>query len=106
MIARGPVVGLVVALILVLAVVLARFSFSLPENSGKQSIAHPPSEKGWLAQSVSEMIAEHPELSGIAPLRDGTEAFAARMLLADSATTSIDAEYYIWRADLTGYLLL
>ncbi|GAB1426932.1 hypothetical protein MASR2M17_03580 [Aminivibrio sp.] len=66
----------------------------------------PPSEKGWLAQSVAEMVGEHPDLTGIAPLRDGAEAFAARMLLADSAAASIDAEYYIWRADLTGYLLL
>ncbi len=106
MIARGPVAGLAVVLILVMAVVLARYTFALPENSGKQSVALPPSQKGWLAQSVSEMIAEHPELSGIVPLRDGAEAFAARMLLAASATTSIDAEYYIWRADLTGYLFL
>ena len=106
MVLRFPAVVIAGISCIVLAVLIARFSFALPENCGKESTALPPSDKGWLAQSVSEMIAEHPDLSGIAPLRDGAEAFAARMLLADSATTSIDAEYYIWRADLTGYLLL
>lgn len=28
------------------------------------------------------------------------------MLLADLAIASIDIQYYIWRSDLTGYLLL
>jgi putative cardiolipin synthase len=27
-------------------------------------------------------------------------------MLADAAVVSIDAQYYIWRDDLTGYLLL
>ena len=106
MILRAPALGFIIVLFIILAVVAARFSFSLPENSGSESTALPPSEKGWLAQSVAEMVGEHPDLTGIAPLRDGAEAFAARMLLADSAAASIDAEYYIWRADLTGYLLL
>ena len=79
---------------------------SLPKNAGKQSTALPPAEKGPLALSVVGMMAKHPGLSGIATLANGADAFAARMLLADAATTAIDAQYYIWRADLTGYLLL
>ena len=103
---RAPVVGIGIVLLILLVVVFAGSIFSLPENSGKESMALPPSEKGQLGQSVSDMIMKHPELSGIAPLRNGEDAFAARILLADSATTSIDTQYYILRADLTGYLFL
>ncbi|MEZ5565868.1 MAG: phospholipase D family protein [Gammaproteobacteria bacterium] len=45
-------------------------------------------------------------LTGIAPLGSGADAFAARILLADVAVSSIDAQYYIWHGDLTGLLLL
>jgi putative cardiolipin synthase len=96
----------VLTLFLAMAVVLAGCSFSLPKNAGEHSTALPPAEQGRLAQAVSTMATEHPELSGIAPLGNGEDAFAARMLLADAATTSIDTQYYIWRADLTGYLML
>ena len=109
MASRGLTVGravILIAVLVVLAVVIAGSSFTLPENSGERSMALPPSEKGWLGQAISKMMMDHPELSGIAPLQNGADAFAARMLLADGATTSIDAQYYIWRSDLTGYLLL
>src|SRR5690606_33607887 len=43
--------------------------------------------------------------SGIYPLLEGRDAFAARLLLARAAERSIDAQYYIWRNDLTGHLL-
>lgn len=79
---------------------------SLPQNTGKRSTALPPAEEGRLALALSGMTAKHPGLSGVTPLAIGADAFAARMLLTDAATTSIDAQYYIWRTDLTGYLLL
>ena len=47
----------------------------------------------------------HPEGSGIWPLADGRDAFVARALLADAAERSIDAQYYIWRDDISGRLL-
>lgn len=79
---------------------------SLPQNSGVKSTALPPAEKGPLALAVSSMMAKHPGLSGVKSLANGADAFATRILLADAATTAIDVQYYIWRADLTGYLLL
>jgi putative cardiolipin synthase len=49
-------------------------------------------------------VAAHPGRSGIHPLIEGTDAFAARMLLARVAERSIDAQYYIWHGDQTGLL--
>ena len=48
----------------------------------------------------------HPGKSGIVELRDGREAFAARALLADAAERTLDIQYYIWRNDMSGTLLL
>ena len=81
-------------------------SLGLPDNNGEYSSALPAATEGHLAESVMAMMEEHPGLTGVVPLMHGADAFAARMLLADVATTSIDTQYYIWRSDLTGHLLL
>ncbi|UUZ48288.1 hypothetical protein LP420_36245 [Massilia sp. B-10] len=39
-------------------------------------------------------------------LLDGRDAFAARVMMADAAERSLDVQYYIWRDDTTGTLLL
>lgn len=44
--------------------------------------------------------------SGIYALYDPQEAFAARSLLARAAQQTLDVQYYIWRNDKTGLLLL
>lgn len=44
--------------------------------------------------------------SGLRMLSDPLEAFAARMLLLATAERSLDVQYYIWRPDTTGTLLL
>ena len=59
-----------------------------------------------LGKAVAPLVAAHPPgASGIHPLRDAREAFAARVLLAELAQRSLDVQYYIWRKDLTGTLL-
>jgi cardiolipin synthase C len=59
-----------------------------------------------LGAAIAPLAAAHPGMSGIYPLADGRDAFAARALLARRAERSIDLQYYIWRNDLTGMLLL
>ncbi|MEZ5646091.1 MAG: phospholipase D family protein [Burkholderiaceae bacterium] len=44
--------------------------------------------------------------SGLHVLPDPLEAFAARMRLVNAAERSLDVQYYIWRPDTTGSLLL
>ena len=58
-----------------------------------------------LARAIAPRAAEHPGKSGVYPLADARDAFAARMLLARAAERSLDAQYYIWENDLSGRLL-
>ncbi|KQS05206.1 hypothetical protein ASG11_06075 [Sphingomonas sp. Leaf357] len=59
-----------------------------------------------LGRGVAAVAAAHPGLTGLHMLDDGRSAFAARVLLARSATRSLDVQYYIWHGDLSGSLLL
>lgn len=44
--------------------------------------------------------------SGVLLLARGDAAFGARVTLADAAEKTLDAQYYIWRGDATGKLML
>ncbi len=86
------------------AIVLARMVFTLPPTDDRvDSVALSPPQAGPLASRAARNV---PGLTGVAPLGSGAGAFAARILLADAAVSSIDAQYYIWHGDLTGSLLL
>lgn len=58
-----------------------------------------------LGRAIAPLVAAHPGKSGIYPLADSHDAFAARVLLARDAERSLDVQYYIWRNDLSGTLL-
>jgi len=58
-----------------------------------------------LGRSVREAVQMHPGKSGIYPMTDAHDAFAARVWLARAAERSLDIQYYIWRNDITGALL-
>ena len=58
-----------------------------------------------LGRAIEPLARRHPGLTGIHPLADAVEAFAARISLARAATRSIDVQYYIWHGDLTGNIL-
>lgn len=89
------------------SIIIARSAFKLPEIKNRvNSTVLPKSMSGPLADSLAKLEAEHEGLTGIAPLQSGADAFAARILLADAAVSSIDTQYYMWHADLTGTLLL
>ena len=55
---------------------------------------------------LDPLEAQHNGQSGLATLLDNSDAFAARALSAAQAGRSLDLMYYIWRTDLTGWLLL
>lgn len=59
-----------------------------------------------LSRGLADALAGHPGQSGVYPLADGHDAFAARAALAEVAQHRIDAQYYIWRDDVSGRLLL
>ena len=62
--------------------------------------------EGPIVVGARRLAAERPGLTGVAVLADGPAAFAARVALIDAARASVDAQYYIWHADLTGTILL
>ena len=55
---------------------------------------------------LDPLEAQNKHQSGLATLLDNADAFAARALSAAQAGRSLDLMYYIWRTDLTGWLLL
>ena len=59
-----------------------------------------------LARSIAGGIAANPGRTGIFVLDVPHDAFAARALLARAAERSLDVQYYIWRNDTTGNLLM
>ena len=78
----------------------------MPERVPSQALPAEQAAQTALGQAVVPQMQQHPGLSGIHPLGDPLEAFAARMLLAHSAERTLDVQYYIWRGDQTGTLLL
>ncbi len=56
-------------------------------------------------QFVAPLTEQHPEQTGLLLLDDNLDAFAARGLSARFAGRSLDVQYYLWHADLTGKLL-
>ncbi len=58
-----------------------------------------------LGRAVLPVVSAHPGETGVHPLTDPRDAFAARILMAASAESSLDAQYYIWHGDPVGYLM-
>ncbi|MDP2120349.1 MAG: phospholipase D family protein [Hoeflea sp.] len=96
------------ALVIAVAGLLAtKTMFPLPDRQGietTQAIA--ASDRTRIGAAVLREQAAHPGRSGVIPLAGGGEAFAARVLLAQTAERTLDVQYYIWQGDTTGYLLL
>lgn len=63
---------------------------------------HTAAKKSLLADALSEQERLHPALSGYYPIATGANAFAARSILANMASQTIDAQYYIWHDDEVG----
>lgn len=59
-----------------------------------------------LSDAVRALAADKDGRSGIYALTLAHEAFAARVALARAAQRTLDIQYYIWRDDTTGWLLL
>ena len=80
---------------------------SLPSLEARSvSTAFTDTESTRIGRAVVPLAARHPGMSGVYPLLDSRDAFAARMLLARAADRSLDIQYYIWHGDMSGMLLL
>jgi putative cardiolipin synthase len=79
---------------------------SLKDRSESETFAQEQTADTRLGRAVDGEVESHPGLSGIATLENPLDAFVARALLAEASDTSLDVQYYIWRDDITGKLLL
>ncbi len=79
---------------------------SLPPPEGRTaSASFADTSETRLGRALAAGVAANPGKTGVHPLREGTDAFATRVLLAAAAERSLDAQYYMWHGDQVGYLL-
>ena len=70
------------------------------------SQAWPRPEETRLGAFFAAFSDDDPSLSGVRLLSDPREAFRARFEFAALADKTLDLQYYLWKGDLTGQLLL
>jgi putative cardiolipin synthase len=97
----------VLSLAMLAAAVLFTGCASLPPR-GEQvpTFAVDDTSGTTLGRAIDPIVDQHPGLSGFHLLKEGIEAYAARLLLVRNAEQSLDIQYYIWKGDLTGKTLL
>ncbi len=80
---------------------------SLPlQAENRQETTFTEVSRTKLFQIFSSDVQEHADDSGFILLRKGVRALNERILLADIAEQTIDAQYYIWNSDKSGKLFL
>lgn len=103
---RGPSRSSLCTLWLLAALLLLGGCVSLPSLDGRSESTAVASVPGSpLHEALQPGLTAHPGLSGFYSLSDGEDAFAARIVMIDAAVRSLDVQYYIWRADVTGRLM-
>lgn len=83
-----------------------RHATRLPLHESRPVGPAPDVSGTTLAKAIAPHAARHDGLSGVYLLADGAEAFATRIALMRRAEKTLDLQYYIWRGDRTGTLLL
>jgi putative cardiolipin synthase len=66
----------------------------------------PHPEQTKLGAFIAETAPEDKTLSGVELLGDPAEAFSTRFAIAAFAEKTLDMQYYLWKGDLSGQLLL
>jgi putative cardiolipin synthase len=90
-----------------LAILVLRLLFPLPPLPGISVSADArPVEDTALGKAILPLAERYPGMSGVTMLTDGRDALAARVLLARTAESTLDVQYYIWQDDTTGWILL
>ena len=77
-------------------------NWDYPRNPSN-TFAHP--ETTTVGALFQEAADKHPGLSGFSIIRQGGQAFMARLAMADLAEKTLDGQYYIWDGDTTGLIL-
>ncbi|MGD8931009.1 MAG: phospholipase D-like domain-containing protein [Chromatiales bacterium] len=95
-----------IVLVIIIISLLSAGCASLPEDvERKPSYALADTDETILGMVTQPLTEAHAGKSGFHLLRQGINAFAARLLLVGAAERSLDLQYYIWHDDLTGRVL-
>jgi putative cardiolipin synthase len=60
----------------------------------------------YLGTKLAGLAENHPGEAGFYPIADGIDALASRLLLAERAERSIDAQYYLIKNDIVGHAFI
>ena len=63
-------------------------------------------ENTYLAHQVRDQVLLHPGQAGFYPVYDGVDSLALRLLMAERAEKTIDAQYFLIYDDLVGNLFV
>jgi putative cardiolipin synthase len=92
--------------ILALAVINA-FGRVAQRRTGAPTLSLPVQpDQTPLDRAIAPLMAEHPAESGLMLLASSLAAFRARLETARMAGRSLDLQYYFWKSDLSGQLLM
>jgi putative cardiolipin synthase len=81
----------------------ASVDFDMPKTV---STAPTDTADTYLGKQLAGVADEHPDQSGFYPLSDGIDALSVRLLMAERAERSIDAQYYLIKRDNVGRAFL
>ncbi len=98
-----------VALVSLWLAILLLGGCALPPVSAREpglALSVQETAQGGLGRAVRDQLPPQADLSGFYPLNDPYGAFLARAVVIQAADYSLDLQYYIWRGDSTGTLLL
>ena len=86
------------------AIVAALSACASVDFDAPKSVTHVLTDTGdtYLAQELEGVAEQHPGESGFYPMSDGIDALAARILLAERAERTLDAQYYLIKDGVTG----
>lgn len=98
----GAALAAAIALIAIYA-----FGSEGQREQGEPSVALPLTDDGTpLDRAIAPLAAAHHGESGLMLLTSNLGAFRARLETAQAAGRSLDLQYYFWKNDLTGRLLI
>lgn len=79
---------------------------ALTDRESSFSLSAQESADTALGHALDAAVRAHPGKSAVFPVADALDAFVGRMLMTHFAERTLDVQYYIWRNDTTGILLL
>ena len=92
----------ILAVILLVSACAPAINWDYPRTVSNTFAQPQTTAVGALFQEAAD---KHPGLSGFSIIREGGQAFMARLAMADLAEKTLDGQYYIWDGDTTGLIL-